>query len=135
MLVDIKAGNIRRPALVEHVQQIVVQRQADWSDASRINDVDQLQFVLHDLQDRDQVAAGVNGKQKSITMAYNQRALRRQWISHGIWRLRGRIAGTTGGKFGRGSQHAFGVAAKNRDRVVGLIRQNIHGTCAEIFSP
>jgi hypothetical protein len=133
VLFDGETGNIRGSAFVEDVEQITVERQADRTDASRIDEVNHGQFVFVDLQNGDLVAAGVDGKQESITRADNQCALRSQWVRRRVGALWNRIAGAASGKCACGTQHAFGGATKYRHLIINLICQNIHRARAEVF--
>ena len=74
--------------------------------------IDHGQFVFLDLQNGDLIAAGIDGKQESITRAHNQCALRSQRVRRRVGALWNRIARPAGGKYVRESQHAFGGASE-----------------------
>ena len=71
---------MRSSTFVEHVEQIIVERQADRTDASRIDESNQVQCFFLNPQNGDLIAARIDGKEESITRANNQCALRSQWV-------------------------------------------------------
>src|SRR5205814_4448957 len=109
-----EASDIGSAAFIKHVQQILVKRQADWTNASRTNHVNESQVEYSHPQDGNLIAAGVNCEQELIAVTQNQRALRSEWVGRRIHAVWNRISCATSRKFTCGCERATSSAMKNR---------------------